>query len=65
MPINAEWHRAHLMPPNAKFEARAAWHLDHVKHCGCRAIPAKLAEQMRDRGMLPDDAPVDPPRAAR
>ncbi len=51
MPINAEWHLAHRMPQNATFEARAAWHLDHAEHCGCRPIPAKLAEQMRERGL--------------
>ena len=53
MPINAEWHTSHRMPPNATFEARAAWHLEHVKQCDCRPIPAKLAEQMRERGLLP------------
>ena len=51
MPINAEWHAAHRMPPNAKFEQRAAWHLEHAQACGCRGIPEKLAQQMRERGV--------------
>jgi hypothetical protein len=40
------------MPPRASFEQRAQWHLEHREACGCREIPAKLAAEMRERGML-------------
>ncbi|MFA7248062.1 MAG: hypothetical protein WC273_00335 [Dehalococcoidia bacterium] len=53
MPLNAAWHTAHRMPSNAKFEERAAWHLEHREHCGCRPIPPKLAAEMQKRGLLP------------
>jgi len=56
MPINAEWHRAHKMPPNAAFEVRAAWHVEHARECGCRPVPAKLAEEMREHGFDPGPA---------
>jgi hypothetical protein len=43
MALNAEWHRAHVMPKNATQEQRLAWHLEHRDQCGCRPIPAGLA----------------------
>ncbi len=49
--INREWHHAHRMPVNATMEQRLEWHLEHVKYCGCRPIPAKIAEEMKKRGM--------------
>ncbi|MBX7111046.1 MAG: hypothetical protein K1X87_04255 [Dehalococcoidia bacterium] len=52
MALNAEWHAAHPMPPRTTFEERARWHLEHREACGCRPIPAKLAAQMRERGLL-------------
>lgn len=56
MPINAEWHRAHPMPPRATERQRMAWHLEHARHCGCRAIPPKLAARMRELGVVPPEA---------
>ena len=41
--INAEWHRAHLMPKKASPKQKLRWHLQHQKHCGCR----KLTEAQR------------------
>jgi hypothetical protein len=52
MPINAQWHREHRMPAHPSFEERARWHLEHREVCGCRPIPEKLAEEMRERGLL-------------
>ncbi len=49
--LNKAWHLKHPMPPNATFEQRVKWHLEHVKHCACRPIPAKLLEQMREKGV--------------
>ena len=42
MPINAEWHRKHPMPPRASMAQRMRWHVAHAKHCGCRPIPATV-----------------------
>jgi hypothetical protein len=49
--LNKEWHLDHRMPKNPNFEQRVKWHLDHQKHCGCRRIPAKLAEEMKKQGI--------------
>lgn len=51
MKINKEWHEANRMPKNANFEQRVKWHLEHQKHCSCRPIPAKLAEEMERKGV--------------
>lgn len=51
MKINKEWHEANRMPKNANFEQRVKWHLAHQKHCSCRPIPAKLAEEMERKGV--------------
>ncbi len=51
--LNRAWHHEHRMPANATMEQRLEWHLDHVKCCGCRPIPAKIAEEMEKRGMSP------------
>ena len=39
------------MPANATFEQRVKWHLAHKINCSCRPIPAKLAEEMKKRGI--------------
>jgi hypothetical protein len=52
MRVNSQWHADHRRPPNATFEERARWHFEHRDSCGCRPIPVRLAEQMRERGML-------------
>lgn len=49
--LNKEWHLAHPMPKNPTFEQRVKWHLEHQKHCGCRKISGKLAEEMKKRGI--------------
>ncbi len=49
--INAAWHRAHRMPPNATLDERIAWHVEHAANCGCREIPASLREAMTRRGI--------------
>ncbi len=52
--LNAEWHKKHRMPDRATMEQRIAWHLDHVKNCGCRPIPFKIAEEIKKRGIASD-----------
>jgi adenine deaminase len=47
--INKQWHEAHRMPANATTEQRIAWHVEHAKACGCRPIPPKLAQIIKDR----------------
>lgn len=49
--LNAGWHLAHRMPPNATTEQRIAWHREHAKHCACRPIPEKLRAEMEKRGI--------------
>jgi len=47
--LNKEWHLTHRMPPNATLEQRIAWHLEHSKHCSCRAIPGKIKAEIKKR----------------
>ncbi|MBI4618672.1 MAG: hypothetical protein HY739_00670 [Desulfobacterales bacterium] len=49
--LNADWHHKHRMPANATMEQRIEWHSEHVKHCACRPIPEKVAEEMKKRGI--------------
>jgi len=49
--LNAPWHKAHPMPKNPTIQQRIEWHLEHQKHCKCRTISGKLAEEMRKRGI--------------
>jgi hypothetical protein len=51
MVINKAWHLDNLMPKNASFDKRVAWHLEHVKNCSCRKIPKKLAKEMDEAGI--------------
>lgn len=50
--INAEWHKKHKMPKNPTFGQRAKWHLEHQKHCTCRAIPPKLMNELKEKGFI-------------
>jgi len=49
--LNAAWHKANRMPARATLEQRVAWHVEHYRHCACREIPPKLAEQMKQLGV--------------
>lgn len=48
--INAEWHRAHVMPKNATPHERAQWHYEHALHCGCREITPSIATLLEAEG---------------
>jgi putative nucleotidyltransferase with HDIG domain len=48
MPINQAWHEANPMPGKPTAEQRYAWHREHAQQCGCRPMPAKLAEQFAE-----------------
>lgn len=39
------------MPKNPTMDQRIEWHLEHQKHCQCRKIEGKLAEEMKKRGI--------------
>lgn len=60
MAINAVWHRAHRMPKNPTPAQRVDWHVDHAKHCGCRAMPDSIqrliAEQQKGAPKRPRKA---------
>jgi len=47
--LNAEWHRAHRMPPRATLDERVAWHAEHVRACGCREMPPAIAREIARR----------------
>ncbi|MBX3253611.1 MAG: hypothetical protein KF862_05670 [Chitinophagaceae bacterium] len=49
--INRVWHEKNRMPVKANFQQRVQWHLEHQKHCTCRPIPAKLAAEMKKKGI--------------
>jgi hypothetical protein len=42
MPINAEWHEKHPMPPKPTLAQRVAWHQQHAERCGCQPIPPNI-----------------------
>jgi len=48
--INAEWHRAHVMPKAPTDRQRAEWHYEHALHCGCRDITPSIAALLRSQG---------------
>lgn len=45
--LNAEWHERHPMPRSPSTEQRLAWHVAHLKNCGCRPMPASLRALQR------------------
>jgi hypothetical protein len=47
--MNAAWHSKHPIPPRATLAQRAAWHLAHAKHCGCRPIPKTVQTYLARR----------------
>lgn len=51
MKINKAWHEKNKMPENPTFEQRVKWHLAHKENCLCRRIPAKLAAEMKEKGI--------------
>lgn len=63
--INAEWHRMHPMPRHPAPPERAAWHYEHARHCGCRAITPSIAALLTANGYAipaPLQAERSPPR---
>jgi hypothetical protein len=52
--INAAWHKANVMPDKATMDQRVAWHLAHLKACGCRKdLPASIVAELKRRGVKP------------
>jgi hypothetical protein len=47
--MNAQWHAKRKMPRSANLDQRIQWHLDHAKQCGCRPIPPRLLQEIRQR----------------
>jgi hypothetical protein len=45
--INEAWHEAHNMPENPSRQQRVSWHAAHAEECGCRPVPADLADDVR------------------
>ena len=51
--INAVWHKVNRMPARATLDERVAWHLAHVKACGCRDLPASILAELKRQGIKP------------
>jgi hypothetical protein len=52
--INAEWHKANKIPARSTLDQRVAWHLAHLKACGCRTnLPASISAELKRRGIQP------------
>jgi hypothetical protein len=50
--INATWHKANRMPAHATLDQRVAWHLAHLKACGCRSdVPPSIVAELKRRGV--------------
>lgn len=49
MTINALWHAANPMPPNATLNQQIAWHLKHARVCGCRPMPERIKAEIARR----------------
>jgi len=49
MAINAKWHKKNPMPKRASLNQKIQWHVDHARECGCRPIPPKLQEKLKER----------------
>lgn len=49
MKINKDWHKKNPMPRKATSNQKIQWHVDHVRECGCRPIPPKIIEKMKER----------------
>jgi hypothetical protein len=54
--MNAEWHRANVMPKNATEQQRLEWHKEHQKYCGCRPIPENLQQLLQGRTGPPTES---------
>ena len=50
--LNAAWHTTHKMPKNPTLDQRVAWHVEHIKHCGCRKPTGLLLEELKKRGLV-------------
>lgn len=49
MQINKEWHLKNRMPKNPTLEERINWHIEHAKHCSCRAMPKSIKKEIEGR----------------
>jgi hypothetical protein len=48
---NADWHKAHRMPPKPTPKQRAQWHYEHALNCGCREITPSIAALLGAQGL--------------
>ena len=56
--MNGAWHRRHPMPKSPTLDRRLQWHVEHAKFCGCRAMPASIAKEMKRRETDARDVPA-------
>ncbi len=49
--INKKWHEKHIVPMSSTLKQRVAWHVAHLKHCGCRKdVPKTIIEALKAEG---------------
>jgi hypothetical protein len=53
MEINKKWHAKNKMPEGATMRQKAEWHLSHHENCGCRPIPEKVLEYIKNGKKIP------------
>lgn len=51
--MNANWHKAHPMPPRPTLAERVAWHRGHAEHCACRPVPTRLRALLSKSRIVP------------
>ena len=49
--MNAEWHKTHPLPEDAKLEERLEWHQAHAEQCHCREMPDSIRGELEYRGI--------------
>lgn len=50
--LNREWHLSHRMPMHSTLDQRVEWHIEHLKHCGCRKdLPPTILKELTRRGI--------------
>ncbi|MBP9719351.1 MAG: hypothetical protein KBD46_02690 [Candidatus Levybacteria bacterium] len=50
--MNGRWHTAMPMQKKPTLDQRIKWHIMHHTTCHCRAIPGKIAKEMKRRKII-------------
>ncbi len=47
--INKEWHKKNKIPSGPNLKEKVQWHVDHIRECGCRPVPKKIKDILKER----------------